>query len=75
MVKNPLIMQKTQVQSLDWEDPVEKEMATHSSVLAWEIPWTEQPGGCSPRHCKESDTTERLNNNKQKQVKLIIYFM
>ena len=33
-----------QVQSLDWEDPVEKEMATHSSVLAWEIPWTEEPG-------------------------------
>ena len=63
------------VQSLGWDDPLEKEMATHSSVLAWEIPWTEQPGGCSPRHCKESDTTERLNNNKQKQVKLIIYFM
>ena len=45
MVKNPLIMQKTQVQSLGWEDPVEKEMATHSSVLAWEIPWTEEPSG------------------------------
>ena len=38
-------MQETQVQSLDWEDPMEKEMATHSSVLAWEIPWTEEPGG------------------------------
>ena len=35
-------MQKTQVQSLGWEDPVEKEMATHSSVLAWEIPWIEE---------------------------------
>ena len=34
-----------QVQSLGWEDPLEKEMATHSSILAWEIPWTEEPGG------------------------------
>ena len=37
--------QETQVQSLGWEDPLEKEIATHSSVLAWEIPWTEEPGG------------------------------
>ena len=37
-------MQETQVQSLGWEDPLEKEIATHSSVLAWEIPWTEEPG-------------------------------
>ena len=37
--------QETQVQSLDWEDPLEEEMATHSSILAWEIPWTEEPGG------------------------------
>ena len=51
MVKNPLIMQKTQVQSLDWEDPVEKEMATHSSVLAWEIPWTEEPSGLLEPFC------------------------
>ena len=36
---------ETQVQSLDWEDPLEKEMATHSSILAWRIPWTEAPGG------------------------------
>ena len=36
--------QKTQVQSLGWEDPLEKEMATHSSTLAWKIPWTEEPG-------------------------------
>ena len=36
-------MQETQVQSLDWEDPLEKEMATHSSILAWEIPWAEEP--------------------------------
>ena len=38
-------MQKTLVQSLDWEDPLEKEAATHSSILDWEIPWTEEPGG------------------------------
>ena len=44
-VKNPPAMQKTWVQSLDWEDPLEKEMATHSSILAWGIPWTEEPGG------------------------------
>ena len=38
-------MQETQVRFLDWEDPWEKEMATHSSILAWRIPWTEEPGG------------------------------
>ena len=38
-------MQETQVQPLGWEDPLEKEMATHSSILAWRIPWTEEPGG------------------------------
>ena len=38
-------MQETQVKSLGQEDPLEKEMATHSSILAWEIPWTEEPGG------------------------------
>ena len=44
MVKNLPAMQETWVQSLDGEDPLEKEMATHSSVLAWEIPWIEEPG-------------------------------
>ena len=44
MVKSLPAMQETQVQSLGWEDPLEKEMATHSSTLAWRIPWTEQPG-------------------------------
>ena len=44
MVQNPPAMQETQVWSLGWEDPLEKEMATHSSSLAWEIPWTEEPG-------------------------------
>ena len=38
-------MQETWIRSLGWEDPLEKEMATHSSILAWRIPWTEEPGG------------------------------
>ena len=45
MVKNPPAMWKTQVQSLDGEDPLEKGMANFSSILAWRIPWTEEPGG------------------------------
>ena len=44
-VKNLLAMQETQVHSLGWEDVLEKEMAIHSSILAWRIPWTEEPGG------------------------------
>ena len=44
IVKNLPAMQETQVQPLGWEDPLEKGMATHSSVLAWRIPWTEEPG-------------------------------
>ena len=45
MVKNWPAMQETQIQSLGWEDPLEKGMATHSSILAWRFPWTEEPGG------------------------------
>ena len=45
MVRKPPTAQESQVRSLGWEDPLEKEMATHSSILAWEIPWTEEPGG------------------------------
>ena len=44
-VKSLLAMQETQVQSLGWEDPLEKEMATFSSILAWKISWAEEPGG------------------------------
>ena len=44
MVKNLPAMQENQVHSLAWEDPLEKEMSTHSSILAWRIPWTEEPG-------------------------------
>ena len=54
-------MQETydaQVQSLCWEDPLEEGMATHSSILAWRIPWTEEPGGLQIHGDAESDTTE-----------------
>ena len=45
MVKNPPTMRETWVRSLGWEDPLEEGMAIHSSILAWRIPWTEEPGG------------------------------
>ena len=49
-IKNPPAMQETQVQSLGWEDPLEKGIATHSSIFAWRIPWTEEPGGLQSMH-------------------------
>ena len=55
LVKNPPAMWENWVRSLGWEDPLEKGKATHSSILAWRIPWT------SPSGSKESDTTERLS--------------
>ena len=58
LVKSLPAMQETWVQSLGWEDPLEKEMATHSSILAWRIPWTEEPGGLESMGHKELDTTE-----------------
>ena len=48
MVKRPLTMRETWVRSLGQEYPLEKEMATHSNILAWEISWTEEPGGLQP---------------------------
>ena len=54
-------MWETWVRSLGWEDPLEKEMATHCSILAWRIPWTEELGGLQSTGRKESDTTERLH--------------
>ena len=64
VVKNLPAMQETQetwVLSLDWEDPLEEERATHSSILAWEIPWTEVPDELQSMGCKESDTTEHTH--------------
>ena len=48
-------MQETQVWSLSWEDPLEKKMATHSSIFAWGIPWTEEPGGLQSKESQRSD--------------------
>ena len=60
MVKNLPAVQETQVQSLGPEDPLEKEMAIHSSIFAWRIPWTEEPGGLQSWGGKESNTSEQL---------------
>ena len=57
-VKSLPAMQETWVQILGWKVPLEKEMATRSRILAWRNPWTEEPGGYSPRGHKELDTTE-----------------
>ena len=54
-------MQETRVRVLGREDPLEKELATHSSILAWRISWTEEPGGLQSRGLRESDTTEWLS--------------
>ena len=54
-------MQETRVQTLGRKDLLEKEMGTHSSILAWKIPWTGEPVGYSPWVCKESDMTELLH--------------
>ena len=62
MVKNLAVMQETRVLSSGWEDPLEKGMATHSSILAWRIPWTEEPGGLWSRGYKELDMTEQLRH-------------
>ena len=58
IVKNLPTMQETWVQSLSQADPLEEEMATHSSILAWKIPWTEEPGGLQSMGVTESDMTE-----------------
>ena len=60
-VNNLLAMQETQVQYLGQKDPLEKEMAAHSSTLAWKIPWTEEPGKLQSMGSQESNTTERLH--------------
>ena len=56
-------MRDKQVRSLGQKDPLEEEMATHSSTLAWKIPWEEEPGGLQSMGCKELDTTERLSTH------------
>ena len=62
MVKNLLPMQETRIRSLGREDPLEKEMATHPSILAWRIPWTEEPGRLRSMGFQESDTTKHTTH-------------
>ena len=65
-------MQKMQVRSLGQEGPLEKELATHSSILAWEIPRTEEPGGLRPWGRKKLDTTEQLTLSQERIYALLI---
>ena len=69
LVKSLPAVQETCVPFLGWEDPLAKEMAIHFNILAWEIPWTEGPGGLQSRGHRESDTTEQPNNNHLKLKK------
>ena len=62
LVKNTPIVQETQVLSLGWEDLLEKKMATYTSILAWEIPWTEEPGRRQSMGSQELNTTKQLNH-------------
>ena len=64
MVKNLPAVQETWVLSLGWENPLEEGMATHSSILAWRIPWTEEPGGLQTMESQRVDTTERINTHR-----------
>ena len=63
MVKNLPTMQETWLRSLGQEDPLEKEIAAHSSILAWRIPWTEEAGSLQSMGLQESDMTYRLNHH------------
>ena len=68
MVKYLPTMQETSVRSLGWEDPLEKRIATHSSILAWRIHGQRSLVGYSPWGCKQSDTTERLTRRKTENI-------
>ena len=61
IVKNLPAMRETLARFLGWEDPLQNGTATHSSILAWRIPWTEEPGRLSSWGCKEPDVTERFS--------------
>ena len=61
-VKNLPAMQETWAQFLSWEDPLEKGMITHSSILAWRMPWAEEPGRLQSMGSQESDITQRLKH-------------
>ena len=65
VVKNLPAKQETWVRSLSWDDPLEKEMATHASILAWRIPWTEEPGGLQSKGLRKA--RHDLETNQQQQ--------
>ena len=67
MEKRLSTMWETRVQSLGWEDALEKEMAIHSSTIAWKIPWTEEPVRLQSVGCKESDTTEATEHSTHRR--------
>ena len=71
MVKNLPAMREAWVRSLVWEDPLEEEMATHSSILAWRIPWTEEPGGLQSMG-SQSDTTQRPSTSTHRSKKFCL---
>ena len=73
MVNNLPAVQETQVQSLGGEDPLKKEMATHPSILAWKIPWTESLASYSPWSCKESDTTKATEPPSERQQLGVVF--
>ena len=76
MTKHQPAIQETRVRSLGWEDPLEKEMATHSSILAWRIPWTEDPNRLQSMGSQRvRDTTEQLHFHLllQKSSKVLLY--
>ena len=66
-VKNLPAVQKTRVRSLSWEDPMEKEMTTHSSIFAWKVSWTEEPGGL------QSMVSQRVGHDWETNTYLLIY--
>ena len=67
LVKKMPAMQETRVWYLGWEDTREKEIATHSSILVWEIPWSEEPSGLQSMGLQELDTIEWINHQMAKQ--------
>ena len=71
LVKNLPAMQENWVRFLGWEDPLEKEMAIPSSIPAWRIPWTEEPGGLQSMGSQELNTTQRLNHHHEKKISIM----
>ena len=72
MVKNPPAKQKTWVQSLGGEDPLDKEMVTHSSILAWRIPWTKEPGGLQSMGLQRIGHNLVIKQQQQQQQLLLV---